>query len=110
MQDIKLPTRLKEEYSALASKYKDLYIIEVKTPGKNYFGFFKKPTFTEFRQIYAFLSKGDDLIADKLLLEKTYVGGDEEIIDVENNLEVFLSVKEKLGGIISIYESTLKKK
>jgi len=74
------------------------------------YGFLRKPTFQEFRMIYPLIIKGDDLSADKRLLETCWLGGDKEIIDVDNNLDVFLSVKSELSMLLELRTAELKKK
>ncbi len=74
------------------------------------YGFLRKPTFQEFRMIYPLIVKGDDLMADMKLLKSCWLGGDKEIIDVDNNLDIFLSIKSELSVLVDIKSASLKKK
>ena len=100
----------KELLKQLKSQNKDVFVLTVGDKGNLLYGFFRKPTFNEFRMIYPLIQKGDDLLADKRLLETCWLGGDNEILDVDNNLDIFLSVKSKLGVLIELKAATLKKK
>ena len=73
-------------------------------------GFFHKPTFDEFSKIYPLIQRGDDLNADKRLIEACFIEGDNKIIDIKNNLDIFLSIKGKIGQLIEMRAVTLKKK
>lgn len=74
------------------------------------YGFFRKPTFTEFREIYPLFERGDNLLADKRLLEFCWLGGDNEIYNADENVGIFLSVKSQLGTLIEMQDASLKKK
>jgi len=98
-------------FKNLKTQYKDVFVLTVGDNKESMlYGFFRKPTFNEFRMIYPLMQKGDDLMADKRLIETTYLGGDNEILDVENNLDVFLSIKSKLSQLIELRDASLKKK
>ena len=95
----------------LKEQHKDVYVLKVDMDDEaDIYGFFRKPTFNEFRRIYPLMQKGDDLMADKILLETCWLGGDPRIQDVDNNLEIFLSVKSDLSQLIDLKASSLKKK
>jgi len=93
-------------------QYKDVYELQVGDfESKNIkIGYFRKPTFTEFRMIYPLIAKGDDIMADRRLLEICWLGGDEDIINVDENIDIFLSIRAQLGQLIEIQVATLKKK
>jgi len=103
---------LEKQLEELKAKHKDVFVLTVGDVENNdiLYGFFKKPTFNEFRQIYPLMTKGDDLLADKRLLETCWLGGDSEILDVDNNLDIFLSIKGELGKLIELKLASLKKK
>lgn len=102
---------LKELLIKLKEQHKEVYVLTVGDDKETLlYGFFRKPTFNEFRMIYPLIQKGDDLMADKRLVETCFIGGDNEIQDVDNNLDIFLSGKAQLAQLIELKAATLKKK
>jgi len=115
-QDLERIKHLKELFEQLKTEHKDVFELTVgDEPVKDekdtrLYGYFRKPTFNEFRMIYPLIVKGDDLSADKRLVETCWLGGDPEMIDIDNNLDVFLSMKSELSQLIEIKSASLKKK
>jgi len=101
--------QLKQLLLQLSNTNKEVYTLTVEDNDETLYGFFRKPTFSEFRMIYPLIQKGDDLMADKRLLETCWLGGDPQILDVENNLDIFISIKSELSKLVQIKEASLKK-
>jgi len=101
---------LEDLLKQLKEKHSDVYELTVGEDKEKLYGFFRKPTFNEFRMIYPLIVKGDDLMADKRLAETCWLGGDNELINIDNNLDLFLSYKADLSVLIDIKASSIKKK
>jgi len=105
-----MKAELEKLLESLNKQYKDVYTLKVFVDeDKELVGFFRKPTFNEFRMIYPLFVKGDDLMADRRLLETCWLGGDEELVKVDENIDIFLSIRTDLGKIIELKASSLKK-
>jgi len=101
---------LQDLLKKLKENNKDVFVLTVGEEKQKLYGFFRKPTFNEFRMIYPLIVKGDDLMADKRLAETCWLGGDNELINIDNNLDLFLSYKADLSVLIDIKVSSIKKK
>jgi len=101
---------LEDLLEKLKEQHREVYVITVGDDEQSLmYGFFRKPTFNELRMIYPLMQKGDDLTADKRLLASCWLGGDNEIYDVDNNLDIFLSVRGELAQLIELPKSSLDK-
>jgi len=81
---------------------KELFTITTELDGKNYSGVFKRPSFTTLSVVLPMLSEDKVFDADINFAKLCFESGDAEMVDFENNIEVFLSYREKLGGLLKV--------
>lgn len=85
----------------LKTKYGDIF--EIKVGDK--IGYFKKADYNAYSKSSDLYAIGDELEGDAELAKACFVGGDKEMIDTENHVNLFLSYNNKLNQLFEIYES-----
>jgi len=104
-----MPEEYKKVLDRLKKENKVVYIIEVEDleTDKTLYMFLKKPNFT-ILSAYLSIVERDSFLADKVLVEKCWLGGDEELTNFDDRVELFLSYRNKLGQMLKLSNSKIR--
>ncbi|QEM13481.1 hypothetical protein [Mucilaginibacter rubeus] len=80
--------------------------IETKYEGKEYSAYIRRPTREDMRELSAKGGTVDPVTYTEIVLGQLWLGGDEEIRDVD---AVFFGVMEVVQGVLDVQKAQLKK-